>query len=140
MTRNTQKTLGIATGFKGSLGDDWDYEALVNHSQYDADVRYPRVIAEAANDLLLGPQAGVDDYGYAIYNARSGQFLPAVDPRGIRFDHCGLRLQARRRAAIPHRSRVSKADLFELPPDRWDSLAWWNTARSPITSTLIRTR
>ena len=72
MTRTTQKTFSLATGFKGSIGEDWDYEALFNHSQYHADVRFPRVIAAAANELLLGPQQGVDDYGYAI-------FAPDVD-------------------------------------------------------------
>ena len=72
MTRTTQKTFSLATGFKGTIGEAWDYEALFNHSQYHADVHFPRVIAAAANELLLGPQQGVDDYGYAI-------FAPDVD-------------------------------------------------------------
>jgi outer membrane receptor protein involved in Fe transport len=72
MTRDTQKTLGIATGFKGTIGEDWDWEALLNHSQYHADVSYPRIIASKANELLLGPQQGFDDYGYAA-------FTPDVD-------------------------------------------------------------
>jgi len=67
MTRDTQKTLSIATGFKGTFGEAWDWEALVNHSQYHADVSYPRIIASKANELLLGPQLGtVDDYGFAL--------------------------------------------------------------------------
>ena len=68
MTRDTQKTLSIATGFKGTIGDNWDYEALLNHSQYHAEVSYPRIIASKANDLLLGPQDGYDDYGYAVFH------------------------------------------------------------------------
>jgi outer membrane receptor protein involved in Fe transport len=74
MTRDTQKTLGLATGFKGSFGDAWGYEALFNHSQYRAEVSYPRVIAAAANALLLGPQQGVDDYGYAIFSPDVDEF------------------------------------------------------------------
>jgi outer membrane receptor protein involved in Fe transport len=72
MTRDTQKTLSIATGFKGTIGDNWDWEALLNHSQYHANVSYPRIVASKANDLLLGPQDGFDDYGYA-------SFTPDVD-------------------------------------------------------------
>ena len=74
MTRNTQKTLSIATGLKGTFGESWDYEALFNHSQYRAEVRYPSVIASAANDLLLGPQQGLDDYGYAVYTPDAAKF------------------------------------------------------------------
>lgn len=69
MTRTTEKTFSLATGFKGTFGEAWDWEALLNHSQYHAEVRYPSVIASAANDLFLGPQLGVeDDYGYAIFS------------------------------------------------------------------------
>ncbi|GAA4998083.1 TonB-dependent receptor [Pseudoluteimonas lycopersici] len=74
MTHDTQKTLSIATGFKGTIGEDWDYEALFNHSQYHATVSYPRIVASKANELLLGPQQGVDDYGYAIFSPDSDQF------------------------------------------------------------------
>ena len=74
MTRDTQKTLSIATGFKGTIGEAWDWEALLNHSQYHATVSYPRVVAAAANELLLGPQQGVDDYGYAIFSPDADQF------------------------------------------------------------------
>ena len=68
MTKDTQKTLSIATGFKGTIGESWDYEALFNHSQYRAEVRYPSVIASAANEFLLGPQDGEDIYGYAMFS------------------------------------------------------------------------
>ncbi|MEO6104271.1 MAG: TonB-dependent receptor [Pseudoxanthomonas sp.] len=78
MTRTTQKTFGIVTGFKGTLGESWDYEAAYNHSQYDAEVRFPRVIAAAANDLLLGPSEGYDDYGYNIRSPDPANFYRAL--------------------------------------------------------------
>jgi len=74
MTRDTQDTLSIATGFKGTFGQGWDYEASLNHSQYHAKVSYPRIVSAAANALLLGPQQGVDDYGYAIFSPDADQF------------------------------------------------------------------
>ena len=114
MTRTTQKTIGIATGFKGTLSHDWDYEALINHSQYDADVHYPRVIAEAANDLFLGPQLGVDEYGFAIYNPDPVNFfrpLTRAEYDSITADSV-FKPTARSDTAS---FTVSKADLFELP-------------------------
>ena len=80
MTRDTQKTLSIATGFKGTFGEAWDWEALINHSQYHATVNYPRIVASKANELLLGPQQGVDDYGYAIFSPDADQFYKPLTP------------------------------------------------------------
>ena len=69
MIRSTQKTFGIATGFTGPLGGDWDYEATLSHSQYHATIGWPQIVAAAANDLLLGPQLGTDPDGFPIFDA-----------------------------------------------------------------------
>lgn len=69
MIRSTQKTFSVTTGFKGSLGAAWDYEAALSHSQYQSSIRWPQIIASKANDLFLGPQLGEDDDGFPIYNA-----------------------------------------------------------------------
>lgn len=78
MTRTTQKTFGLATGLKGSFGAGWDYEAAFNHSQYHAKVSFPRVVADAANELFLGESQGYDDYGYAIYDADPARLFTAL--------------------------------------------------------------
>ncbi len=69
MIRSTQKTFGIATGFTGPLGGDWDYEATLSHSQYHATISWPQIVAGAANDLFLGPQLGTDPDGFPIFDA-----------------------------------------------------------------------
>ncbi len=69
MNTTTQKTLAVTTGFEGTFGDAWNWEAAYNHSEYKADVKMPRIRAAAANALFLGPLQGYDDDGYAIYNA-----------------------------------------------------------------------
>jgi len=69
MIRSTQKTFSVTTGFKGKLGEAWDYEASLSHSQYQASIRWPQIIAAKANALFLGPQLGEDDDGFPIYNA-----------------------------------------------------------------------
>ena len=114
MTRTTQKTFGIVTGFKGTFGEDWDWEAAYNHSQYDAKVSFPRVIAEAANDLLLGPSQGYDDYGYNIRNPDPVNFY-----RGLtraEYDSIVTRSVFTPKAKSDNGSfTFSNASLFELP-------------------------
>ena len=78
MTRTTQKTFSITTGFKGTMGEDWDYEAAFNHSQYNARVSFPRVVAEKAHDLFLGPL--LDDYGYYTYDADPNRLFTPLTP------------------------------------------------------------
>lgn len=67
MNTTTQKTLALTTGLKGVFGQDWNWEAAWNHSQYKADVSMPRIRAEAANRLFLGERLGYTSRGYAIY-------------------------------------------------------------------------
>ena len=69
MVKTVQKTFGLTTGFKGAVWNDWNYEASLSHSQYKADISWPQIVAERANDLLLGPLLGYTDSGYPIYNA-----------------------------------------------------------------------
>lgn len=68
MVRSTQKTFSVTTGFKGNLAGNWDYEAALSHSQYQSRISWAQIIAAKANDLFLGPQLGVDDDGFPIYN------------------------------------------------------------------------
>lgn len=67
MHTTTQKTLAVTTGLKGMFGENWNWEAAYNHSQYKADVAMPRIKADAANRFFLGQRLGYDDDGYAIY-------------------------------------------------------------------------
>ena len=69
MVRTVQKTFGLTTGMHGSVWGDWNYEASLSHSQYKARIRWPQIVAAAANDLFLGPLLGYTDSGYPIYNA-----------------------------------------------------------------------
>lgn len=68
MNTTTQKTLAVTTGLKGMFGENWNWEAAYNHSQYKADVKMPRIKADAANRFFLGERLGYDADGYAIYN------------------------------------------------------------------------
>jgi outer membrane receptor protein involved in Fe transport len=69
MIRNKQKTFSLTTGFKGTFGESWDWEASLSHSQYKSEISWPQIVAAAANNLFLGPQLGVDADGFPIFNA-----------------------------------------------------------------------
>jgi len=73
MIRSTQKTFSVTTGFKGSLGPNWDYEASLSHSQYQSSIRWPQIIASKANALFLGEQLGEytddDDNVFPVFDA-----------------------------------------------------------------------
>src|SRR5690606_39464089 len=58
----------------GSFAQDWDYEAALSYSRYQAKVAWPRIIADVANDFFMGPQLGTDDDGYPIYGGDLDRF------------------------------------------------------------------
>lgn len=80
MNTTTQKTLSATTGLKGMFGDAWNWEGAYNHSQYKADVKMPRIRADAANRLFLGERLGYDDDGYAIYNPDPERLFKPLTP------------------------------------------------------------
>ncbi|WP_449446654.1 TonB-dependent receptor domain-containing protein [Thermomonas brevis] len=73
-TETTSKTIALSTGFRGSFGEDWDYEAALSYSKYKAKVSWPRILSNVANDFFLGPQLGTDDDGYPIYDGDLTRF------------------------------------------------------------------
>ncbi|HQY81369.1 MAG TPA: TonB-dependent receptor [Thermomonas sp.] len=80
MNSTTQKTFAITTGFNGTLGEDWTWEAAYNHSEYKAVVKMPRINAEAANRFFLGERLGYDDDGYAIFNPDPARLFTPLTP------------------------------------------------------------
>ncbi|HPG94344.1 MAG TPA: TonB-dependent receptor plug domain-containing protein, partial [Dokdonella sp.] len=41
----TQKTFGLTTGLRGTFGENWDFETSLSHSQYDATISWPQIVA-----------------------------------------------------------------------------------------------
>ncbi|WAC62220.1 TonB-dependent receptor [Pseudoxanthomonas sp. SL93] len=80
MNTTTQKTLAVTTGLMGMFGDNWNWEAAYNHSQYNADVDMPRIRAAAANRLFLGEQQGYDADGYAIFSPDPARLFTPLTP------------------------------------------------------------
>jgi outer membrane receptor protein involved in Fe transport len=84
MVNTVQNTFGVTTGLTGTFGTDWDYEAALSHSQYQARISWPQIVAAAANRLFLGEQLpgsyewrGVD---YPMFNAPHERMYRALTP------------------------------------------------------------
>ena len=80
MNTTVEKTFALTTGFKGMIGENWDWELSWNHSQYSASVGMPRINAEAANTWFLGPRLGYDADGYAIYAPDPNKLFTPLTP------------------------------------------------------------
>lgn len=114
MNTTTQKTFSITTGLQGRLGENWDWEAAWNHSQYKADVAMPRIHAAAANEYFLGPLLGYTSSGYAIYNPDPAKLFSPVSPAD--FARFGVMSTFKPKADNDTLSfTASNAALFTLP-------------------------
>lgn len=71
MVRTKQDTFALTAGIRGTVRENWDYEASLSHSQYKARISWPQIISSKANMLFLGPQLGTNAAGYPIFNANS---------------------------------------------------------------------
>lgn len=80
MNTTVERTFALTTGFKGAIGDNWDWELAYNHTQYSASVSMPRIRAEAANTWFLGPRLGYDADGYAIYAPDPAKLFSPLTP------------------------------------------------------------
>jgi iron complex outermembrane recepter protein len=80
MNETVQKTLAVTTGLKGMFGEDWNWEAAYNYSEYKAEVKMPRILAEAANRLFLGERLGYNSRGYAIYAPDPNRLFTPLTP------------------------------------------------------------
>ncbi|HEY2686006.1 MAG TPA: TonB-dependent receptor [Steroidobacteraceae bacterium] len=68
---NIDNTISVNTGVKGTIdGSNWNYEAVLGHSQNRLVSKEPALVSAKAQALYLGPSLGVDPAsGYNIYDA-----------------------------------------------------------------------
>ncbi|WP_147653988.1 TonB-dependent receptor [Vulcaniibacterium gelatinicum] len=114
MIETTQKTFGLTTGFKGRLGEAWDYEASLSWSQYKARISWPQIVAARANELFLGPQLGVDDDGFPVFDADPSRLYRPLSR--AEYDSIAARTVYHPQSETATlAATVSTADLFALP-------------------------
>jgi outer membrane receptor protein involved in Fe transport len=114
MIETTQKTFGLTTGFKGTFGNDWDYEASLSHSLYKADISWPQIVAARANALFLGEQLGENEDGLPILNVDPSRLYTPLTR--AEYDSIAARTVYHPQSETSTAAlTVSKVDLFALP-------------------------
>ena len=113
-TETTGKTIALSTGFRGSFGEDWDYETALSYSQYKAKASWPRILSDVANYFFLGPQLGTDDDGYPIYDGDLTRFYTPLTTEQLNsmLAHIVYKPESHN-AALSF--TVTNASLFDLP-------------------------
>ena len=53
-----EKTYDLHVGLNGTLGENFDWEASIAHSDYEYSADRPRLLAQAVHDYFLGPLLG----------------------------------------------------------------------------------
>ncbi len=122
MIETTQKTFSLATGFKGTWGNSWDYEATASYSRYESKISWPQIVSSKANALFLGAQTG--EFTYTDVNGIDVT-LPSynADPSRLyrplsrdEYDSIAARTVYKPKSETGTLSlTVNKADLFTLP-------------------------
>ncbi|MGY0506040.1 TonB-dependent receptor plug domain-containing protein [Luteimonas sp. e5] len=118
MVKTVQKTFSVTSGFTGTLANDWDYEAALSHSQYEASVSWPQIVAQAANDLFLGPQLpGMQPWRgglYPIFDADPARLWQPLTRE--EFDRIFARSTYHPKSATQTLAlTLTQAELFQLP-------------------------
>ncbi len=118
-TRNRSDSFTITPGIKGAFGDadQWGYEVAFNHAEYRSKVRFPQIIADAANEFFLGPKLGIDpDSGYAMFaaGADAARLYKPLTP--AEYDQIAQDAVYNPRSRTDNLSAtITNSALFELP-------------------------
>jgi outer membrane receptor protein involved in Fe transport len=106
----------VNLGARGTFGaSNWNYDASFHRSEYNAASRARR-LTTAANDFFLGPQDGVDPYGYGYpaYHVRSTPFWGAITPG--QYDSISDFVRSDSETYTQQANlTVTNTDLFSLP-------------------------
>jgi outer membrane receptor protein involved in Fe transport len=105
-------------GVRGGFGDSsWNYDAYVHRSAYRADAKSRRLLSAPANDFFLGPQDGVDPYGYGYpaYHVRAtDHYWGAITP--AQFDSISAVDRSNSSSYTQQATiTITNTDLFQLP-------------------------
>ena len=118
-THNRSTSFNITPGIKGVFGDGdkWAYEVAFNHAEYRSKVRFPQIIASAANKFFLGDSLGIDpDSGLAIFSVgeNADRLYQPLTP--AEYDQIAQHAVYEPRSRTDNLSAsITNSALFELP-------------------------
>lgn len=106
-----EKSLDLAFGLRGSLGDRFDWDATIGRAEYRADRTRPRFDGSAVTDFFYGPR--LNTTGTPRYNINLDRFYRPITPDEYRSMSTILRYEAD--SYVNQANFVLSGDLFDMP-------------------------
>lgn len=135
-----ESTFDITAGLQGGFGDRFDWEASVQHSEYDYEADRPRLLAQGIHDYFLGPRlgfsnaAGTGPGNFPIYNLNLARWGTPFDP--AQYAAVSTRVINQGTTSSTNANFVVSGDLFELPagPIGFAGIAEWGRQKTLLES------
>lgn len=114
-----EETFDVTLGINGVLGEAFDWEASVAHSEYDYSANRPRLLAQAVHDYFLGPQLGFSGTtpgstgNFPIHRLNLERWNTPITPDIYR--SFATRVINRGETSSTNFNFTLSGDLFELP-------------------------
>lgn len=114
-----ESTFDVTFGISGTLFDRFDWEASVQHSEYDYTANRPRLLAKAVHDYFLGTRLGFSNATgtgagiYPIYNLNLDRWNTPITPDI--YQSFATRVINRGETSSSNFNFNVSGDLFELP-------------------------
>ena len=114
-----EKTYDLTAGFTGTIGDRFDWEASLQHSEYKYEADRPRLLARAVHDYFLGPRlgfsnaSGTNTGNFPIYRLDLNRWYTPITPEIYR--SFATRVVNTGDTQSTNANFVLSGDLFEMP-------------------------
>ncbi|WP_242111848.1 TonB-dependent receptor domain-containing protein [Luteimonas aquatica] len=118
LTYSNERSYDYALGLKGTLFERFDWEASVDHAEYEVKKSYPAAVPALVNDFYLGPRLGVTDASYAgvpvgtpIHAVDVNRFFTPITRRD--WESMSTHGHDRARSKVDQVQLVVSGDLFQ---------------------------
>ncbi|MGO1070436.1 TonB-dependent receptor domain-containing protein [Lysobacter sp. CA199] len=108
-----ERSLDVAAGLRGKLGDRWDWDATVSRAEYHFERTRRRMVGNLVNDYFFGKQLGTRPNGVPIHRLNLERWYRPMTPE----EYGSISTLAKYEAEswVQTASFVLTGDLFELP-------------------------
>jgi len=108
-----ERSWDLATGFRGTLGERFDWDATIGRTEYKVGFSFPAVMQAAIDQYYLGPQLGVDANGFPIHRLDRERFWNPMDT--ATFQQLTTHGHSSARSWMNQAQFVITGDVFDLP-------------------------
>jgi iron complex outermembrane receptor protein len=111
-----EQAVDFSAGLRGTIFSDMEWELAYSHSQYDADVAQPRLLAQPVADYFLGAQQGTFVFGgvtYPVYDFNEENYFSPVTPE--QFAAMSTTVGTNATSKSDQLSLVVSGDMFDMP-------------------------